>query len=339
MMIIDHHRIKTRVLDASVQDSLAPGLTSPVVSVRDKSTLTPAAATLSATLSESLKFEIENVAAVSETTDASLTAPNVTLLDPATLTPSASNLGVTYSESVDFDLENVAAVSETTGASLTAPDVTVLDPATLTPAASNLGVSYSESVDVNVERVASVSESTAVSLTAPNVTVTDPAPIQPQASNLSVSFTESANASASVPTYDRDFFITDLDAVSDSCVNGTCESIQKSDGEVDMNASNAAGKTLEAAWSTGNYRSQNGAVSWTVRIRARDGNGNSLASTEYNGTTGDRNYILQFNAPQGTEQIEVERFIQIARSDACQGDRGCDLYEAHLLDPVSVTEV
>jgi len=152
-MIIDHHRIKPRGF-ASVQDSLAPVLTSPVVSVRDKATLTPAAATLSATLSESLKFEIENVAAVSETTDASLTAPNVTLLDPATLTPSAStsasNLGVTYSESVDFDLENVAAVSETTGASLTAPDVTVLSPSTLKPAASNLGVSLSESADFGV---------------------------------------------------------------------------------------------------------------------------------------------------------------------------------------------
>jgi len=339
MMIIDHHRIKTRVLDASVQDSLAPGLTSPVVSVRDKSTLTPAAATLSATLSESLKFEIENVAAVSETTDASLTAPNVTLLDPATLTPAASNLGVTYSESVDFDLEKVAAVSDTTGASLTAPDVTVLDPSTIKPAASNLGISLSESADVNVERVASVSESTAVSLTAPNVTVTDPAPIQPQASNLSVSYTESANANSTVPPYDRDFFITDLDAVSDQCVNGRCESIQKADDEVDMNASNAEGKQLEVTWSTGDYRSQNNSVSWTVRIKALDGSGSIIDSAEFNGTTGNRNYVLSFTAPQGTQQIEVERFIQIIRRDSCRFDGDCARYEAHLLAPVSVTEV
>jgi len=322
-----------------VQESVAPVLTSPVVSVRDKAALTPSASTLSVTLSESLKFDLENVAAVSETTDASLTAPNVTLLDPATLTPSASNLGVTYSESVDFDLENVAAVSETTGASLTAPDVTVLSPSTLKPAASNLGVSLSESADVDVERIASVSETIDALLTAPNVTVTDPPPIQPSANNLSVSFSESASASSTVPSYNRDFFTQDLDAVSDSCVNGTCESIQVADTEIDMNASNAASKTLEASWSTGNYRSQDGSVTWTVRLRARDGNGNSLDFVEFNGTTGDRNYILQFNTPQGTEQIEVERFIQISRSDRCTRDSGCDLYEAHLLDPVSVTEV
>jgi len=247
MMIIDHHRIKTRVLDASVQDSLAPGLTSPVVSVRDKSTLTPAAATLSATLSESLKFEIENVAAVSETTDASLTAPNVT--------------------------------------------------------------------------------------------VTDPAPIQPQASNLSVSYTESANANSTVPPYDRDFFITDLDAVSDQCVNGRCESIQKADDEVDMNASNAEGKQLEVTWSTGDYRSQNNSVSWTVRIKALDGSGSIIDSAEFKGTTGNRNYVLSFTAPQGTQQIEVERFIQIIRRDSCRFDGDCARYEAHLLAPVSVTEV
>jgi len=274
-----------------------------------------------------------------DSTEATLTAPPVALIDPPTLKPEAGSLGIGISESIKYSATVIAKVSDSTDASLTAPDVTVLSPSTIKPAASNLGISLSESVDVNVERVASVSESTAVSLTAPNVTVTDPAPIQPQASNLSVSYTESANANSTVPPYDRDFFITDLDAVSDQCVNGSCESIQKADDEVDMNASNAEGKQLEVTWSTGDYRSQNNSVSWTVRIKALDGSGSIIDSADFNGTTGNRNYVLSFTAPQGTQQIEVERFIQIIRSDSCRFDGDCARYEAHLLAPVSVTEV
>jgi len=274
-----------------------------------------------------------------DSTAATLTAPPVALIDPPTLKPEAGSLGIGISESIKYSATVIAKVSDSTDASLTAPDVTVLSPSTIKPAASNLGISLSESVDVNVERVASVSESTAVSLTAPNVTVTDPAPIQPQASNLSVSYTESANANSTVPPYDRDFFITDLDAVSDQCVNGSCESIQKADDEVDMNASNAEGKQLEVTWSTGDYRSQNNSVSWTVRIKALDGSGSIIDSADFNGTTGNRNYVLSFTAPQGTQQIEVERFIQIIRSDSCRFDGDCARYEAHLLAPVSVTEV
>jgi len=274
-----------------------------------------------------------------DSTEATLTAPPVALIDPPTLKPEAGSLGIGISESIKYSATVIAKVSDSTDASLTAPDVTVLSPSTIKPAASNLGISLSESVDVNVERVASVSGSTAVSLTAPNVTVTDPAPIQPQASNLSVSYTESANANSTVPPYDRDFFITDLDAVSDQCVNGSCESIQKADDEVDMNASNAEGKQLEVTWSTGDYRSQNNSVFWTVRIKALDGSGSIIDSADFNGTTGNRNYVLSFTAPQGTQQIEVERFIQIIRSDSCRFDGDCARYEAHLLAPVSVTEV
>jgi hypothetical protein len=337
MALLYNHTFKDKWRKAT--DSTEATLTAPPVALIDPPTLKPEAGSLGIGISESIKYSATVIAKVSDSTDASLTAPDVTVLDPATLTPAASNLGVSYSESVDFDLESVAAVSETTGASLTAPDVTVLSPSTIKPAASNLGISLSESVDVNVERVASVSESTAVSLTAPNVTVTDPAPIQPQASNLSVSYTESANANSTVPPYDRDFFITDLDAVSDQCVNGSCESIQKADDEVDMNASNAEGKQLEVTWSTGDYRSQNNSVSWTVRIKALDGSGSIIDSADFNGTTGNRNYVLSFTAPQGTQQIEVERFIQIIRRDSCRFDGDCARYEAHLLAPVSVTEV
>jgi hypothetical protein len=262
--------------------------------------------------------------------------PPVKLVSPSDLTPEANALSVSLNELVNVTTAIDVSVLESVTVGLTTADVVLESPSTLTPQASTLSVNSTQYIDAFVNTKVSVSESVNVGRTAPVLTVSDPTPLEPDASDVSI--TASSSVSITTADYDNDFFTQDLDAVSDTCVNGTCESIQVADSEVDTNASSAEGKTLEATWSTGDYQSETDSVTWTVRVQARDGNGNILDSVEYNGSTGNRNYILSFNAPQGTEQIEVERFIQIVRRDGCEFDTDCPRYEAHLLDPVTVKE-